>query len=127
MLRPTQRIQDFRRPEGLAAATPPQGAAAVPPQSEPGSETVAPAAPPDAGIYMGGKTVLLRHDDQSGAWFRVEPRAAIVPGERVLSLPEFRSRIALTSGVQLDIAGGTQAIMGIGDAAVLPADPACGW
>jgi len=73
---------------------------------------------------MGGKTVLLRHDDKSGAWFRVEPRAAIIPGERVLSLPEFRPRIALVSGLQLDLAGGTQVVMGISDeaaaAAVLP-------
>jgi hypothetical protein len=64
---------------------------------------------------MGGKTVLLRHDDQSGAWVRMDPRAAIVPGERVLALPEFRPRIALSSGLQLDLSGGTQAILGIGN------------
>ena len=55
-----------------------------------------PAAPPDSGTYMGGKTVLLRYDDKAGTWFRVEPRAAIVPGQRVLSLPEFRPKIALS-------------------------------
>jgi hypothetical protein len=68
---------------------------------------------------MGGKTVLLRHDDKAGAWFRVEPRAAIAPGERVLSLPEFRPRIALSSGFQLDLSGGSQAIIGTTNDAAL--------
>ncbi len=80
-----------------------------------------PTAPPDSGTYMGGKTVLMRHDDKAGAWFRVEPRAAIVPGERVLSLPEFRPRIALASGIQLALGGGTQVIMGIADEAAAAA------
>ena len=44
---------------------------------------------------MGGKTVLLRYDDKAGTWFRIEPRAAVMPGERLLSLPEFRPKIAL--------------------------------
>ena len=29
---------------------------------------------------MGGKTVLLRYDDATGGWFRVEPRSAVVAG-----------------------------------------------
>jgi hypothetical protein len=112
----------------LAAATPaaphpvpltPAGddsaATAIPPKA------TAPAAPPNSGTYMGGKTVLLRYDDKSGAWFRVEPRAAIVPGERVLSLPEFRPKITLVCGLQLDLSGGTQIVMGGGsDAASEP-------
>jgi hypothetical protein len=124
-----------------AASTPPQAGAPAPPPIEatsiPGAAAAdantakeavapvtAPAAPPDSGTYMGGKTVLLQHDDKSGAWFRVEPRSPIVPGERVLSLPEFRPRIALTSGVQLDLSGGTQAIMGIADGGAAHADAA---
>jgi len=65
---------------------------------------------------MGGETVLLRYDDKAAGWFRVDPRAAVVPGERILALPEFRPKIALVSGVQLDLSGGTQAVMGGGEA-----------
>lgn len=64
---------------------------------------------------MGGKTVLLRFDDQAGTWFRVEPRAPVVPGERLLSLPESRPKVALTSGLQLDLSGGTQIVIGNAD------------
>jgi hypothetical protein len=66
---------------------------------------------------MGGETVLLRYDGKSGAWFRIEPRAAVVPGQKLLSLPEFRPKIALVSGVQLDLSGGTQIIVGSGSEA----------
>ncbi|HEX4415023.1 MAG TPA: hypothetical protein VH107_15410, partial [Lacipirellulaceae bacterium] len=81
-------------------------------------------APPDSGTYLGGKTVLLRYDNKSNAWFRVEPRAAIIPGERVIALPEFRPKIALISGVHLDLSGGTQVVMGGGKDAgpTMPAD-----
>ncbi len=65
---------------------------------------------------MGGETVLLRYDEKAAGWFRVDPRAAVVPGERVLALPEFRPKIALVSGVHLDLSGGTQVVMGGGDA-----------
>lgn len=79
------------------------------------SPATPPAAPPDSGTYMGGKTVLLRYDDKAGSWFRVEPRATVVPGERLLSLPEFRPKITLTSGTQLDLSGGSQILI-IGNA-----------
>ncbi len=67
-----------------------------------------PAGPPELGTYIGGKTVLLRYDGKNGAWFRVEPRAAVVAGERILSLPEFRPKVAMVSGLHLDMSGGTQ-------------------
>ena len=82
-----------------------------------------PPAPLDLGTYMGGKTVLLRYDDKAGAWFRVEPRAAVMPGERLLSLPEFRPKIALVSGVHLDLSGGTQVDHGHGQRS--RSGPAC--
>ena len=63
---------------------------------------------------MGGITVLLRYDGKTGAWFRTEPRAAVVAGERLLSLPEFRPKIALVSGINLDMSGGTQIVIGSG-------------
>lgn len=98
-------------PENNAAATPPAAGAPA------ANGATAPATPPDSGKYMGGKTVMLRFDEKAGTWFRVEPRAAVVPGERVLSLPEFRPRILLASGIQLDLSGGTQVVMGGGGGA----------
>ena len=73
-----------------------------------------PAGPPELGTYMGGKTVLLRYDGKAGAWFRVEPRAAVIAGERILSLPEFRPKVAMVSGLHLDLSGGTQVLVGEG-------------
>jgi len=73
--------------------------------------------PAELGTYLGGKTVLLRLDATKGGWFRVEPRSAIVAGERLLSLPEFRPQITLASGVMLDMSGGTQVVMSAGEAA----------
>jgi hypothetical protein len=70
-----------------------------------------PAGPPELGTYIGGKTVLLRYDGKSGAWFRVEPRAAIVSGEKILALPEFRPKVAMISGLHLDMSGGTQVVV----------------
>ena len=67
-----------------------------------------PAGPREVGTYLGGKTVLLRYDDEAGAWFRVEPRDAVVAGQQLVSLPEFRPKVTLASGLHMDISGGTQ-------------------
>ena len=106
--------------ETLASSTPPLTAAT--PATAPGDPSASdikvppddatPPVPLDIGTYMGGKTVLLRYDDKAGTWFRIEPRAAVMPGERLLSLPEFRPKVALASGIHLDISGGTAVIMG---------------
>jgi len=89
--------------------------AVVPPTAiEPGAEVAtveqAPAGPTELGTYLGGKTVLLRYDDQAGGWFRVQPRNAVVAGDRLLALPEFRPKITLMSGLHMDISGGTQVV-----------------
>jgi hypothetical protein len=55
--------------------------------------------------------VLLRYDGKTAAWFRVEPRAAIVAGETILSLPEFRPKVAMISGLHLDMSGGTAVVV----------------
>jgi hypothetical protein len=121
----------------VASTTPPKPIpppASAPVESPPGAATVdtAPAAPPadapgvvagpapplaatgpaELGTYMGAKTVLLRYDEKAGTWYRIEPRAAVVTGERLLALPEFRPKIALLSGLHLDLSGGTQVVMG---------------
>ena len=59
----------------------------------------------ELGTYLGGKTVLLRYDDANGGWFRVQPRAAMVPGDRLFALPEFRPKISLASGVHFGYLG----------------------
>ncbi len=75
----------------------------------PGDVTAAtPAASATLGLYLGGKSVLLRYSDKQQTWFRLEPRAAVMIGDRLLALPEFRPRIKLASGVGLDVSGGTQ-------------------
>jgi hypothetical protein len=74
-----------------------------------------PAGPVELGTYSGRKTVLLRRDENNGAWFRVEPRAAVMPGMRLLALPQYRPKILLASGVSLDVSGGTQLVMGTAD------------
>ena len=40
-----------------------------PPEAGTPAVPAVPTAPPDSGTYMGGKTVLLRHDDKSGIGF----------------------------------------------------------
>lgn len=109
----------------VAAAAIPEGPAAL----DAGGKTVAkpplPAAAPELGTYIGGKTVLLRYDGKTAAWFRVEPRAAIVAGETILSLPEFRPKVAMVSGVHLDMSGGTAVVVeGEGIAAKADAESA---
>jgi hypothetical protein len=88
--------------------TPPVG---VDESAAPTATEEVPAGPVELGTYLGRKTVLLKYDDANGGWFRVEPRAAVVPGNRLLALPQFRPKILLTSGVSLDVSGGTQLVM----------------
>jgi hypothetical protein len=59
--------------------------------------------------------VLLRFDEQTGSWFRLEPRSALIAGERLLALPEFRPTAKFLSGIQMDMSGGTQVVVGTGN------------
>jgi hypothetical protein len=95
----------------VAATATPEGPAAVDAGGKIGANPPVPAAPPELGTYIGGKTVLLRYDGKTAAWFRVEPRAAIVAGETILSLPEFRPKVAMVSGLHLDMSGGTAVVV----------------
>jgi hypothetical protein len=99
------------------AANPPTAPPALPgTDSELVVEPGAPQGPQELGTYLSGKTVLLHFDPSKGGWFRVQPRSAVVAGERLLSLPEFRPQILLASGMTLDMSGGTQAVLTAGDA-----------
>ena len=86
---------------------------------KPGGKPQLPPGPVELGTYMGGKTVLLRYDGKAASWFRVEPCAAVTVGERLLALPEFRPKIALVSGLNMDISGGTEVMM-VGGSKPLP-------
>ena len=93
-------------PAGADVAGPAATGAAVEPE--------APAIV-ELGTYRGGKTVLLRYDDAAGAWLRVAPRSAVVKGERLLALPEFRPIITLANGVHMDLSGGTLVALDLAD------------
>ncbi|MCI0333383.1 MAG: hypothetical protein L0228_09190 [Planctomycetes bacterium] len=103
----------------LAAATPGGPVIAVADADPSPTDTAdvddGPKGPPELGTYLSGKTVLLRYDEPTGGWFRVEPRSAVIAGQRLLALPEFRPKITLASGVHLDLSGGTQVLMAAGD------------
>jgi hypothetical protein len=91
----------------------------------PASEAVD-AGPRELGTYLGGKTVLLRYDEAAGAWYRLEPRDAVVSGQRLVSLPEFRPKVTLVSGLHLDISGGTQIVIRSGEELSAEGLPAAG-
>jgi hypothetical protein len=109
---------------GAAPQDPAAGEAVVGPDVDASEE--APAGPRELGTYLGGKTVLLHHDDQAGAWFRLEPRDAVVAGERLVALPEFRPKVTLVSGLHMDISGGTQIAIRTGDEMQADGLPAIG-
>jgi hypothetical protein len=95
-------------PAAVAAAATPNAPGNVELGAAPSGKPQAPVGPPEVGTYIGGRTVLLRYDGTANAWFRMEPRSAVIAGVRLLALPEFRPRFALLSGLQMDMSGGTQ-------------------
>jgi hypothetical protein len=68
--------------------------------------------------------VLVRYDEAEGAWFRLEPRSAVIAGQRLLALPEFRPGISLISGLDMDLSGGTKIVLRAGDEVEATAPPA---
>jgi hypothetical protein len=106
-------VQGSAGPPGTPPVEPPL----VPPQLHPHEDASAemPAGPAEVGTYLGGKTVLLRYDDEAGAWFRVEPRDAVLAGQRLVALPAFRPKVTLASGLHVDISGGSQIAVRSGD------------
>jgi len=74
-----------------------------------------PAGPTVLGTYLSPRTVLVRYDESTGAWFRIEPRQSVTAGQRLLALPEFRPTITLMSGVHIDLLGGTQVMLSTAD------------
>jgi hypothetical protein len=123
---PTDLASSVPAPPAIASSAPAASnveaastAAAIP--SEPASdiastgaelETATPAEPVELGTYLDGKNVLLRFDSQAGAWFRMTPRAALHPGDKLLALPAFFPKLTLSSGLHVKLVGGTMVTLG---------------
>jgi hypothetical protein len=98
---------------GETAGAPPAAASTTgPPLADAGepAATAAAAAPKQIGAYLGNNDVLLRLDDAAGGWVRVPARTARVGGEKLLSLPTFRTHVVLadvnaylTGGAEIDL------------------------
>lgn len=92
-----------------ATVTPPAGEPkpkalpAAPEADVPAPEPVAEAM--DVGRFLSDEQVLAHEPKSDGLWMRLPPRAVLVAGERLVSLPAFRPQIALASGVQVTMAG----------------------
>lgn len=91
-----------------ATPTPQPAAATVPP-----TDVAPPAQPPAAvgglGRLITTNSVLLKHDPALSGWVRMPSGDMVVAGDRLLSLPTFRSTVTLNTGVTLDLVGPTLA------------------
>ncbi|HEX6961795.1 MAG TPA: hypothetical protein VF175_08015, partial [Lacipirellula sp.] len=107
-----------------AAAGPMAGSETADPAAPAGVDVAgdSPAAPKPIGAYLGNNDVLLQYDEAANAWVRLPPRSAFVGGERLLSLPTFRTHVVLAD-VNAYLTGGTQIELAPpGDAVQPPAD-----
>lgn len=99
-------------PGALAASTTPVPPVAEAPVSEPIIEPAAPTEPVEVGTYLDGKNVLLRFDNQAGAWFRMTPSSPLHVGDKLLALPAFFPKLTLASGLHVKLVGGTMVTIG---------------
>jgi hypothetical protein len=90
------------------AAVPAAGGVAKPAPAELANDAAATTLTPEGlGRLISEREVLLRFDRQSQAWVRLTSRATVYPGDRLLSLPTYRSNLTLTAGVSMQLLGGT--------------------
>jgi|GEM_PF-1213093 len=97
--------KDVLTMKGASKGAESSAAAADTPVREP-----AKASPIQLGNYLGNNDVLLRFDPQQKAWVRMPPRSNLFTGERLLTLPKFRTQVVL-AGINLSMSGGTQIAM----------------
>jgi hypothetical protein len=99
-------------PPGAAAA----GASAPRPAGEPEPGKSAPAKadrPParsaaePAGMMVSSKELLLRVNPKTGVWQRVGDETSVFVNDRLLSLPAYRSRLALNGRTSLELVNAT--------------------
>lgn len=86
-------------------------------------ENAAARGPVRLGTYMSNNDVLLQFDTRRNAWVRVPSRSGISTGDRLLTLPKFRTHVVL-AGVNAYLSGGTQIAFPMGEYQVTsqPAD-----
>jgi hypothetical protein len=90
------------------------------PGSRPAPMATAPTKPPEGvGRFMEGD-LLLRFTMSDGLWHRVPMRATVFDNDRVTSLPTYRCALTLASGMNVDLLGGTQVLLGPADAQGVP-------
>ncbi|MEN6406271.1 MAG: hypothetical protein ABFC77_07360 [Thermoguttaceae bacterium] len=75
-------------------------------EAKPGQVVESPLPVEPLARMMSTDQVLLREDAKNG-WTRVEPNEALMP-QQLEVLPTYRVKLALTSGVTLEILGGTR-------------------
>jgi hypothetical protein len=97
-----------------AATTTPPAAAPLPDAAVPATPSPAVTAPsakiePVGKVNSPASQVLLRYNVEKNAWTRIAPRESLSVGDRLLTLPNFRSQIALNNGLTIDMLGGTLA------------------
>ena len=72
------------------------------------SDTAREVAPPPAGVlgrYQSRQDVLARYDAKTEQWKRLQSNATLVAGNRLVTLPGFRSMMTLNNNVQVDLLG----------------------
>ncbi len=76
---------------------------------------VEPEAPRQLGTYLGlSDDLLLRFDADAGpqgGWLRLPPRSTFMAGDRVLTLPAFRTHVVLHPDVNAYLGGGTEIVL----------------
>ncbi len=93
------------------------------PESLAPADEAEPAEPADliggnrVGIYVFDNNVLLRSDPQAGEWQRLHLPSPLAVGDRLLSLPTYRNTINLSTGLTLQLVGGTSLVLGEIDSA----------
>lgn len=96
----------------VAAPATPTGTAA-PPSVAPPAATAPAVAPAAAKIEPVGRVsspvsqVILRFNAAQNAWTRLPAREQLMVGDRLLTLPDYRSQLALADGLTIDMLGGT--------------------
>lgn len=71
-----------------------------PAKTEPGKKS-------DVGQYTTADSILLSFNTEKADWQRIRPQSVVTAGSRLISLPTYRSTIALNDGLMLDLLGGT--------------------
>jgi hypothetical protein len=112
-------------PGGSPGTTPPQlASAAVTKPASPLAPTSVPETqavnPEGIGRLISEREILLRYDPKKQQWRRLPTRTTLYPGDRLLSLPTFRSNISLTVGVNVQLLGGTEIELQAADSRGVP-------